>query len=54
MDKKSKSLLVFFVLSVLVSIFLTYKRSFVDGDFIIEPAETEEAIEGNSEETPEE
>ena len=35
MDKKSKILIAIFVVLVIVSIFLTYKRAFVDRDFDI-------------------
>lgn len=42
MDKKSKILIVFLILSVIFSIYLTYKRSFIDRDFdIINSAEDE-------------
>jgi len=45
MDKKSKILIIVFVIIMLVSIFLTYKRSFVDKNFIIEESEKEELEE---------
>ena len=41
-DKKSKILILVFVLVILLSIFLTYKRSFVDQNFIIVEEEEEE------------
>ena len=41
MDKKSKILVVAFIISILVSIFFTYKRSFIDHNFLIIEEETE-------------
>ena len=35
MDKKSKVLIIIFIIIMLVSIFFTYKRSFLDQNFII-------------------
>lgn len=35
MDRKSKILILIFIVGVFVSIFFTYKRSFLDRDFII-------------------
>lgn len=35
MDKKSKYLIIVFVVLILISIFFTYKRSFVDKNFEI-------------------
>lgn len=53
MDKKSKLLLVILILSILTSIFFTYKRAFIDQNFTIieEEAEEETAIEEITEET---
>ena len=45
MSKQSKILVVTFVVMVLVSIFFTYKRSFLDRDFLIIQEEAEEEIE---------
>lgn len=45
MDRKSKILIIIFIVIILVSIFLTYKRSFVDHDFIIVEEEAEEITE---------
>lgn len=47
MDKKSKILIIIFIITILVSIFLTYQRSFIDQNFII--IESEEEIEEESE-----
>ena len=44
MEKKSRVLVLIFLVAILVSIFLVYKRSFVDKDFIIEET-TEEIAE---------
>ena len=49
MDKKSKILISVFIVSIFVSIFFTYKRSFIDQNFVIEKGE----IEGNIEEETE-
>jgi len=40
MDKKSKILVWLLLVSVLISVFLTYYRSFVSKDFIITEEET--------------
>jgi len=45
MDKKNKFLLVAFLLLVILSIFLTYKRSFIDRDFEIIDSGSEEIYE---------
>ena len=45
MDKKSKILIVIFVLVIFVSIFFTYKRSFIDQNFIIPEEEDSEEVE---------
>lgn len=50
MDKKSKILITVFIVVIIVSIFFTYKRSFVDKNFIIEESEEEEIKEGLVEE----
>jgi hypothetical protein len=42
MDKNSKILILVFIAVILVSIFLTYKRAFVDRDFEILEEEAEE------------
>jgi len=47
MDKKSKILVMFFVVFIFVSIFFTYKRAFLDKNFIIVE---EEVIEDESSE----
>ena len=56
MDRKSKILILIFVLVTLVSIFFTYKRSFVDRNFIILEGEdaTEEEAGEEAEEVTEE
>jgi len=36
MDRKSKILVIVFVIIIFASVFLTYKRSFVDRDFEID------------------
>lgn len=50
MDKKSKVLIIIFIIAVFISIFFTYKRSFVDRNFLIieeeEVATEEEMTEG--------
>ena len=44
MDKKSKILIIIFIIAIFVSIFFVYKRSFIDRDFIIVEKEmTEES-----------
>lgn len=63
MDKKSKVLIIVFIITIFVSIFFTYKRSFVDRNFLIieeeeeileeEPVE-EELVDENAEVLPEE
>ena len=45
MSKQSKILVATFIVMVLVSIFFTYKRSFLDRDFLIIQEEVEEEIE---------
>ena len=45
MDRKSKILIIVFIILVVISIFFTYKRSFLDRDFIIFEEETEEVGE---------
>lgn len=35
MDKKSKVLIILFIITIFISIFFTYKRSFMDRDFLI-------------------
>lgn len=35
MDRKSKYLIAIFIVFILASVFLTYKRSFIDRDFEI-------------------
>ncbi len=40
MDKKSKILVVIFIAMMLVSVFFTYKRSFLDHNFSIIQEET--------------
>ena len=40
-DKKSKILIVIFVVVILFSIFFTYKRAFIDRNFIVVPETTE-------------
>lgn len=50
MDKNSKILIVIFVVLIFVSIFFTYKRAFIDRDFIIlEEAEEDVVDEDNFE-----
>ncbi len=49
MDKKSKVLIILFIITILISVFFTYKRSFIDRNFLI--IEEEEVAE---EETTEE
>lgn len=44
MDKNSKFLIVIFIIIVLTSIFFTYKRSFIDRNFVIEEEEAEGEI----------
>jgi hypothetical protein len=44
MDKKSKILIGIFILIIFVSIFFTYKRSFIDKNFEIVEEEVEEKI----------
>lgn len=44
MDKKSKILIGIFILIIFVSIFFTYKRSFIDKNFEIVEEEVEEEI----------
>ena len=41
MDKKSKILVLTFIVFVLVSIFLTYQRSFIKQNFIIDDTDLE-------------
>ncbi|MFZ2150021.1 MAG: hypothetical protein WAV15_02600 [Minisyncoccia bacterium] len=56
MDNKSKTLIAIFILIVLVSVFFTYKRSFIDGNFTItEEVPEDEAVGGDeiTEELPE-
>lgn len=50
MDKKSKVLIGVFFVAILVSIFFTYQRSFVDRNFIIFEEEAEEEIIEETEE----
>ncbi len=45
MDKKSKILIVIFVIAIFFSIFFTYKRAFVDRNFEIISSEEEEKVE---------
>ena len=45
MGKQSKILVVTFIVMVLVSIFFTYKRAFIDRNFIVVEEEVEEEIE---------
>lgn len=44
MDRKSKILIIVFIVAILVSIFFTYKRAFVDRNFIIVAEEAKEEI----------
>ena len=44
MDKQSKFLIIIFVVFILISIFFTYKRAFIDRNFIIEESEIEEEL----------
>ncbi len=44
-NKKSKILIAVFILAIFVSIFFTYKRSFVDKSFLIFEEETSEETE---------
>mgnify|MGYP001599454962 CR=1 FL=1 len=50
MDNKSKILIIIFIIIIFVSIFLTYKRSFIDKNFIITEEEAEEEAEVGVEE----
>jgi len=45
-DKNSKILIIIFVLVILASIFLTYKRAFIDKDFEVIYSEEEEEETG--------
>lgn len=55
MDKNSKILIVIFIVLIFVSIFFTYKRAFIDRDFIILEEETEEdVVDGDNFEVEEE
>lgn len=43
MDKKSKVLIIIFIIAVFISIFFTYKRAFIDRNFeIIQEEESNE------------
>ena len=42
MDKKSKTLIIIFVITIFISIFLTYKRAFIDRNFKIVEEEISE------------
>jgi len=44
MEKKSKILITVFILAILISILFTYKRSFVDRNFILIEEEVEEDL----------
>lgn len=45
MDKKSKILIVVFIIIIFVSIFLTYKRAFIDKNFtVVEGESTQEEV----------
>ena len=50
MDKKSKFLIAIFIIIMLISIFFTYQRAFVDKDFEIISSEEETGEEVNFEE----
>lgn len=50
MDNKSKILTGVFILIIFVSIFFTYKRSFIDQSFIITEEEVVEELEEETEE----
>jgi len=54
MDKKSKILIVIFVVVILVSIFFTYKRAFIDRNFTIVEEEVAEDEVGEEEVVEEE
>ena len=54
MDKKSKILIAIFILIVLVSVFFTYKRSFIDRNFTITEEEATEDETVSEEEVIEE
>ncbi len=55
MDKKSKVLIILFIITILISVFFTYKRSFIDRNFlIIEEKEMMAEEETTEEELPEE
>lgn len=52
MDKKSKFLIVIFVIAIFVSVFFTYKRAFLDKNFtIVEEEVAEEETQEIIEET---
>ncbi len=54
MDKKSKILIIAFVVTIFVSIFFTYKRAFIDQNFIIIEKKIVEDEKTTEEEPPNE